>query len=328
MSTVDSSTSAPTYSVIQRHCRAEAELRVSSIILNEPFRAVFYAPFYAAQERGAFARQGLEVRMVNVGDPNQAAQQLLDGRADVAWSGPMRPMQRLSLDPGYPLRTFGAVVMRDPFLLLSRVARPGFRIADLASLRLGVTSEVPTPWWCLQDDIRRAGLDPMRLDLVLDRTMAENSAALLAGEIDVAMVFEPFAAALEERGMSVCYAAASRGPTSYSAFYATQDRIASRRADFQALIRGMAEVQAWIVQADAAEVAETVALRFPDVPQDRLRRALARYQSLGIWAETPRFPPEALDRLAAAMISSGAMPHHPGFAACVDAELVEAALAG
>jgi len=300
---------------------------VSPIILNEPFRAVFYAPFYAALLRGAFARQGLEVSMVNVGDPARAAQQLVDGTADVAWSGPMRPMQRLSRDPADPLRCFGAVVMKDPFLLLSRVARPGFRVADLASLRLAVTSEVPTPWWCLQDDIRRAGLDPARLDLVLGRTMAENSAALLAGEIDVAMVFEPFAAALEEAGASVCYASASRGPTSYSAFYATRERIKSRRAEFQALIRATAESLAWIRKADAAEIAATLAPRFPDVPQDRLRRALARYQSLGIWAETPRFPADALDRLATAMVTSGAMTHHPGYDLCVDAELVESALA-
>jgi NitT/TauT family transport system substrate-binding protein len=296
------------------------------IILNEPFRAIFYAPFYAAAERGAFARQGLDLQMVNVGNPAEAAQQLVDGTADVAWSGPMRPMQMLSRSPDHPLRCFGAVVMKDPFLLLSRVERPNFRIADLGSLRLGVTSEVPTPWWCLQDDIRRAGLDPMRLDLVLGRTMAENSAALLDGEIDVAMVFEPFAAALEECGMSVCYAAASRGPTSYSAFYATRARIAARRVEFQAMIRAMAEAQAWIQHADPDEIAATIVPRFPDVPRNRLRRALSRYQSLGIWAETPRFPPEALDRLAAAMISSGAMTDHPGFATCVDTELVETAL--
>jgi NitT/TauT family transport system substrate-binding protein len=298
------------------------------IILNEPFRAVFYAPFYVAQERGAFARQGLDLRMVNIGDPNQAAQGLIDGTADVAWSGPMRPMQRLSQDPDYPLRTFGAVVMRDPFLLLGRGKRPEFRIADLATLRLGVTSEVPTPWWCLQDDIRRARLDPAQLDLVLGRTMAENAAALLAGEIDVAMVFKPFGAALEEEGATVWYAAASRGLTSYSAFYATRTRIAERRSEFQAMIRGMAEAQAWITRAHPREIAETVAPRFPDIPLDRLQRALARYQSLGVWAETPRFPPAALDRLATAMISSGAMAQHPGFATCVDAELVESALAG
>jgi NitT/TauT family transport system substrate-binding protein len=217
--------------------------------------------------------------------------------------------------------------MKDPFLLLGRMERPNFCIADLATLRLGVTSEVPTPWWCLQDDIRRAGLDPLQLDLVLGRTMAENAAALVAGEIDVAMVFEPFGTALEDEDARVWYAAASRGLTSYSAFYATPTRIAERRSEFQAMIRGMAEAQGWITRAHPEEIAETVAPRFPDLPLDRLQRALARYQRLGIWAETPHFPPAALDRLAAAMISSGAMAHHPGFATCVDAELVASALA-
>jgi NitT/TauT family transport system substrate-binding protein len=299
---------------------------LSPIILNEPFRAVFYAPFYAAEARGAFARQGLDLQMINVGNPAEAAQQLIDGTADLAWSGPMRPMQNLSRDPEHPLRCFGAVVMKDPFLLIGRGQRPGFRIADLAGLRLGVTSEVPTPWWCLQDDIRRAGLDPAGLDLVLGRTMPENAAALLAGEIDVAMLFEPFGAALEERGAAVWYAAAQRGPTSYSAFYATRARIASRRAEFQAMIRAMADTQAWITRADPKEIAMLVAPHFPDTPPAQLHRALARYQSLGIWAETPHFPPAALDRLAHAMISSGVMTRHPGFAACVDAELEESAL--
>jgi ABC-type nitrate/sulfonate/bicarbonate transport system substrate-binding protein len=67
---------------------AASERRSSPIVLNEPFRAMFYAPFYIALQRGAFARQGSDLRMVNVGDPNQAAQELLGGTADVGWSGP------------------------------------------------------------------------------------------------------------------------------------------------------------------------------------------------------------------------------------------------
>ena len=33
------------------------------ITLQEPFRALFYAPFYAALARGAYAKQGVEVRL-------------------------------------------------------------------------------------------------------------------------------------------------------------------------------------------------------------------------------------------------------------------------
>ena len=299
---------------------------MSAFILNEPFRAVFYAPYYVADARGAFARQGIEVRLETAGDPNLAASNLLNGSADVAWSGPMRPMLERSRDPASPLRAFCAVVMRDPLLIVGRGPRPGFRIQDLATVRLGVTSEVPTPWWCLQDDIRRAGLRPEALDLVHGRGMAENAEAVLAGEIDAALVFEPFASRMEERGGAVWHAAAGRGPTAYSALYATGARIAERRGAMLGLVRAVAETLAWVSAAAPEAIAEAVAPRFPDLAADVLVRAMERYKALGLWSDTPVLPPEALDRLAAAMISSGAMARHPGYDACVDRALVEEAL--
>jgi NitT/TauT family transport system substrate-binding protein len=300
---------------------------MNTIILGEPFRAVFYAPYYAAEARGAFAKQGLDVRMRTAGTPSLAAEMLLDGTADVAWSGPMRPMLEASRDPGSPLRSFGAVVMRDPFLVVGRAPRPDFRLADLRSLRLGVTSEVPTPWWCLQDDLRRAGLDPDRLDLVRGRTMAENAAAVLAGDLDAALLFEPFASRMELRGGAVWYASASRGLSAYSALYATAARIAERRPAMLGLVRALADTLAWVGTATPGEIAAAVAPRFPKLELDILTRALTRYQALGLWSATPVLPEEALDRLAGAMISAGAMTHHPGAAACVDATLAEEALA-
>ena len=68
----------------------------------------------------------------------------------------MRPMLLRSQDPACTLRSFCAVVMRDPFLLLGAAPRPGFRLEDLPGLRLGLVSEVPTPAWCLHGDIARA----------------------------------------------------------------------------------------------------------------------------------------------------------------------------
>jgi NitT/TauT family transport system substrate-binding protein len=297
-----------------------------TIILNEPFRAVFYAPYYVAKERGAFARQGIELRMETAGDPNAAAGNLLSGRVDVAWSGPMRPMLERSRDAAAPLRTFCAVVMRDPFLLVGRGARPDFRIADLAKLRLGVTSEVPTPWWCLQDDIRRAGLRVEDLDLVQGRSMAENAEAVLKGEIDAALLFEPFASRMEARGGAVWYAAASRGVSAYSALYATADRIRDRREAMLGLVRAMAETLDWVAGASPEAIAEAVAPHFADLDPAILRSGIARYKSLDLWVKTPVLPREALDRLAGAMISSGAMTHHPGYEACVDHALVRDAL--
>lgn len=296
------------------------------VILNEPFRAVFYAPFYVAEARGLFARQGVEVRRDTAGDPTKAADNLLAGKADIAWSGPMRPMMLRDRDPSCPLRSFCAVVMKDPFLLIGRGPNPGFTLADLPRLRFGSVSEVPTPWWCLQDDLRRDGIDPAALNRVSDRSMAENAAAVLAGTLDVAQVFEPHAALAEAQGVAVWHRAADRGLSAYTAFYATEQRIAERSAEFEAMIRAMAEALAWMYATPAEEIAATVAPLFPEVPRAVLATALARYQGLRLWSPTPHFPRAAFEQLRGAMQTAGVIKGSPEFDVCVDEAIVTRAL--
>lgn len=299
---------------------------MQQLILGEPFRAVFYAPYYVAEALDAFGRHGLEVQTVTAGSADLAAQNLLDGATDVAWSGPMRPMLERSRNPDSPLRSFCGVVIRDPFLLVGREHRPNFRLADLAGLRLGVTSEVPTPWWCLQHDLRRDGIELEAIDLVTGRSMQENADGVLRGEIDVALLFEPFASEVEAFGGSVWYAAAGRGPTAYSALYATARRIAERREAMVGIVCAMIEALDWVAEAGAPEIARVVVSRFPHVSPEVLLSSITRYKSLGLWSATPVLPPDALDRLADAMISAGVMERHPGYAACIDADLVREAL--
>lgn len=297
------------------------------VTLQEPFRALFYAPFYAALARGAYAAAGVEVVLLPGAAPSLARDSVLDGTADLAWGGPMRLLLAHDRDPACPLRLFGAVVMGDPFFLVGRDARPDFRLADLAALTLGTVSEVPTPWWTLQDDIRRAGLDPGAIHRVTDRGMAENAAAVADGRLDVAQVFEPLASAMEMAGTGhVWYAQASRGPTSYTAFYGRTDVIAARRAAFAAMVRGLAATLAWFAGAAPEDIVATIAPFFDGLDEAVARRAVARYRSLGVWTRSPRFPPEALARLEAAMLSAGAISHTPGYAGLVAEEVTEAAL--
>ena len=301
------------------------------LILQEPFRAVFYTPFYAALARGAFARQGIDVQLITVGEPDRAVANLLSGAADLAWSGPMRVIRDHARDGGSPLVSFGAVVMGDPFLLMGRGPKPaGFTLHDLPRLTLGTVSEVPTPWWCLQDDLRRIGVDPASVPTVAGRTMRENAEALARGEIALAQVFEPFASELEARGVATAWhAQASRGPTSYTAFYATRERVAARREAFKGMVRAMAETLAWLHATPPEDVAATVAPRFFEGLNPALLAAsVARYRALGIWMTEPRFPRAAFERLEAAMLGAGAIPAAPGFSACVDTAIEEEALGG
>jgi NitT/TauT family transport system substrate-binding protein len=297
------------------------------LTLIEPFRALFYAPFYLAEAEGFFAREGVALRMVTAGSTDAAAAMLLAGEADLAWSGPMRPMLLRSRDPGCTLRSFCAVVMRDPFLLAGAGPRPGFRLEELPGLRLGLVSEVPTPVWCLRGDLAEAGLDPMAIGAPAGPGMAENAAAVAEGRLDLAQVFEPFACRVEDAGGAVWHAQASRGLTAYTAFYATEAGIAARRPALMGMVRAMAAALALIRTAPAEAVAAAIAPRFEDVPDAHRVRAIARYQALDLWGAGPVFPREAFDRLGAAMLASGAIAHVPAFEDCVDAGIVAEALA-
>ena len=180
----------------------------------ENFRAVFYAPFYAAQSLGFYAGEGVEVELVTSSNPGDGVLALLNDTIDITWGGPMRVMKAHDLQPGSPLVCFCEVVARDPFYLVGRHHRPEFQLRDLASLRFARVSEVPTPWMCLQHDLREQGIDPSRLDRAPDRSMASNLEALRNGQLDVAQLFEPYASmALQLGAGHILYAASARGPT-------------------------------------------------------------------------------------------------------------------
>src|SRR5690242_3602538 len=187
------------------------------IRLSENFRAVFYAPFYAAQALGFFMREGVTVELVNSATPGDAVPRVLDGDIDLTWGGPMRVMQAHDRDPVSPLVCFGEVVARDPFFLVGRPDIATFSWSDVAQLRLATVSEVPTPWMCLQHDLRLAGVDPGRLRRVGDRTMAQNIAALRDGSTDIVQAFEPFVSlALDEGFGQILYPASARGACVYT----------------------------------------------------------------------------------------------------------------
>ncbi len=299
-----------------------------AITLQELLRGVFYAPFYVALARDAYAVEGVEVRFVSSPRPGDAARNVMDGVVDVCWGGPMRVMQAYQQMPECDLVSFAEVVTRDPFLLLGREPRRDFALRDLLGVRVATVSEVPTAWMCLQEDLRRVGIAPAELTRVSDRTMADNAAALRRGEVDVVQVFEPFAAALLAEGAAhLWYALASRGPTSYTTFYARRGLLAARQHELRRMVRAIHRTQKWVAAASGAAIAAEIAQYFVDVPAAILGDACARYKSLGIWGSDPRLPRAGYDRLRASLVSGGFVSTGTPYDVAVDNGLADAVVA-
>ena len=299
-----------------------SQRRALRITLCENMRAVPYVPFYLALAGDFWRSEGLDINHVVSPSTAQTATQLLDGTVDVSWGGPMRVMMHHDIDPACPLVCFAQVVARDPFLLVGRGRKPGFRFRDLAGLRVAPAGDVPTPWMTFQDDLQRAGLDPAAIAGRRVRTMATNLQAYLRGTVDVIQVFEPHADRLVQQGQGhVWHRFSERGDIAYTTFYATRRFTRSKREACHRLVAGMARAQAALFAATPATLADTVAPFLPQLSREALARIIASYRAAGLWASHTDLPPAPYVRLKAALISGGLIRRDPAYEHVIDAEL-------
>ncbi len=298
------------------------------IVLSENFRALFYAPFYAAHAIGAYEAEKVEVELRDSPDPARTAADLRAGKIDVMWGGPLRVLLTHAADPAADVVCFCDVVARDPFFVIGRSPRPDFRPRDLVGLRFGSVSEVPTPWLCLQDDIRRDGADPAALTRTHGPSMAENAAALRSGRLDAVQVFQPCAEQLLRSGAGyLWYAAADRGLTAYTTLVTRRGVLTARRAELAAMVRAMYRSLRWLSVTPGIEIARALHSFFPDVPTAIFAGAMDRYRELGLYGPDPVTRREGVERLQAAMRSGGALDRDISFETVVDNSLAEEAVA-
>jgi NitT/TauT family transport system substrate-binding protein len=302
--------------------RIDGLTTVIRIKLAENFRAVFYAPFYATHALGFYLGQGVEVELLRSFAPGYGVSALLDGTVDITWGGPMRVIKACEQQPTSPLVCFCEVVARDPFYLIGGNIGPDFKLAALPSLRFAAVSEVPTPWMCLQHDLREKGVDPTRLKRMADQSMAENFRALCNNQLDVVQVFEPYPSMAVQVGAgNILYSASTRGPTVYTTFIATRDGIERHRTGFRRMVQAIQQTQAWLEEHSAEDLAEITASFFPNIARDILVSSLRRYLQAKVWARAPDVSQEGFARLAESLSSGGFIARMPKYEFCVDQSL-------
>jgi NitT/TauT family transport system substrate-binding protein len=297
--------------------------------LFESLRALFYTPYYVGLEIGAFSAEGLDIELSRPDSPQSAAAGLFDGSAEVTWGGPMRMMQYQQERGDGIVVAFAEAVTRDPFYLVGSEPRDDFHMNNLAGLRVGTVSEVPTPALCLGDDLIRAGVDRQSIHFVTDQTMAENVEGLRRGELDAIQIFEPYVETLVSEGSGhIWYAAASRGPTSYTTLYSSREFADANPDTVARLTRSVYGAQQWLHSRSPNEIAERIGPYFPDVAHDIAARAIERYRANGVWGVDPVLPVEGFVRLKSALLSGGFINRDIPFERCVDNRFALAAVAG
>ena len=295
---------------------------MGTVTLLENLRAVFYAPFYVAVARDYFGDHGVEVQFLESTDPGDTLPRLVSGEVDLCWGGPLRVLRAHDQDPDCGLVCFNEVVGRDPFFVVGRAFGDPFSLAALKRRRLGVVTEVPTPWICLRQDLRDLSVDVAEIGVVEGASMAENEAAMLAGDLDAFQAFQPFAERAVQAGGDILYAAATRGPTAYTSFYTTRQLAAARREDFTAMSGACQRAVRAVREEGGAGVAPVLERYFPDVGHDVLAAAIDRYVSLDLYNPTGELSRAGFARLRESMLGAGFIARGADYDTCVDNTLL------
>ncbi len=237
-----------------------------SIKLYENFRSVMYTPYYLVDALGAYKQEGVKVEMHTSPNLPETTAGLLAGKVDVSWGGPLRILLDHDKNPYSELVAFCEVNARDPFYLVGKTPNPTFEFSNLLNLKMATISEAPTPWICLQNDIRKAGIDPQRLNRIDDSPVEDNIQALYEGKIDVVQLFEPYVEMLSQEGSGyIWYAAATRGYTAYTSFFTTRRTLTIQKDNLLKMTRAMYRTQKWLYTHDNNEIAAVVSPYFPGI---------------------------------------------------------------
>lgn len=266
--------------------RAQARTPVS---ISQALLIANYTPVYLAQQRGLFAKQGLDVDISTAGGIATVVPIVLSKRAQFALSG-SAPSVNATLEGG-PMKCIANIAGGTALLVL---ARPGTKIGSLddfkgktiATLRFPSNTNT-TPKYALSK-IGNIDIAANKINF-LELPPGAQAQAVKDGRADIAVVFEWDASiGVTQFGLEVVYALTDTiGPNASSSIFATQDYLDANADTTQRLLNAIAESMK-IIHTEPGAYEKASETAFPQVPKEAIQLGAARLLSMK--AVVPRNP--------------------------------------
>ncbi len=294
---------------------------LTEISLSEVTRSVFYAPQYAAIEKGFFEEEGISIDLISGQGADTVMTAVLSGDVEIGLAGPEACIYVYNEGKeDYPV-IFAQLTKRDGSFLVANETAAEFSWDNLKGSHLLGGRKGGVPNMVLDYTLTQKGLDTTD-DLYMD-TATEFSAmagAFLAGEGDYVALFEPTASMIEMEGKGHIVASIGEesGEIPYTAYFSDSEFMKENPELIQNFTNAIAKGQEWVATASSEDVAKAIAGYFPDTSHEVLVKVVERYRSIDAWNTTPVMKEEALSRLCEVMIAAGELTTPVDFDKVVD----------
>lgn len=202
-----------------------------------------FAPFYVGVEKGFFADEGLHVTLRHHGASESLTGALQAGQEDVVYAGGDEMM--VARSQNVDVVNFATMYQTYPAELIVPASSPITVPADLKGRSVGLPGEYGQSWYALLALLEQAGLS--RSDVTIQSIGYTQQAALSSHKVDSVLGFSNNdAVKFQQSGFAIRQIGlASDTPLVGAGLGASAKTIADRKADLQALMRGLEKAVAY-----------------------------------------------------------------------------------
>lgn len=295
-------------------CEKKAES--VKVTVSEVTHSVFYAPQYAAINKGFFADEGIEIELTNGQGADKVMTAVISGSVDIGFCGPEAAIYVYNEGKDDYAEVFAQLTKKDGSFIVGREKAESFDFASMTDKVILPGRKGGVPYMTLEYVLKQHGLYNGK-NITFDDSVqfAMMTGAFTGGTGDYVTMFEPTASMIEKEGKGYIVASvgAESGEIPYTAYMASKSFIEKNPELIQKFVNALYRGQLWVEKATAEEIADVIAPSFPDTDKELLTASVNSYKAIDAWNQTPVMNREAFERLQMVITEAGELKQKAPF---------------
>ena len=246
--------------------------QLKTVRFSEAVHNLGYINLYVGMHSGIFEKNGLDMKVSAAGGDTQTFAAVLGGSADFAIGD--ATMAQVSRENGGPGMVVGTVVQRAHYFGVSKTLQPMKDPKEFKGLKTPTSPEPTTNYSVAKRLIENAGLKLGSDATIIPVNPGTEIAAMLAGQADMAIAYQPSVAAAEAQGAKIVFDFSNYiGPFCNTGIMVLPATIQKDPEMVQALVTSFEEASRK-TYADPTFAKQVARKEFPDLPSDVVDKAI------------------------------------------------------
>lgn len=270
---------------------------VKEINFVEAVHNLGYINLYVGQHAGIFEKNGVKLKLSAAGGDTQAFAAVLGKSSPFAIGD--ATMVQMSREAGGPGIVVGTVIQRAHYFGVSKTLPVLTDAKQFKGLTVVTSPDPNTNFSVTKKLLLDNGLKPQVDTKILEVSPGTEIAAMLAGQADMAVAYQPSVSAAESQGAKIVFDFAKYvGPFCNTGIMVLPDFAKENPDIVQAVVTSFEEAGR-LVYSDPAYAKKVARLEFPDMPGDVVDKAIDAEIKFKIPAETVVTQPDEWNNLMA-----------------------------